>query len=58
MNDVFHSDGRESVSVRERNRMESGNAIVWDVWWKNIGGRPSGPAAELVSSFWRSLVTI
>ena len=46
--DNFHSCGNERRSISERKRTESGNDSEGIVWWKKIGGRLSGPAAELI----------
>jgi hypothetical protein len=49
--DNFHSCGNERRSISERKRMESGKDSEGTVWWKQIGGRLSGPAAEFILIF-------
>ena len=40
--EVFHSIGRVWRSIKERKRWARGNCMVGAVWWKKMGGRPSG----------------
>ena len=47
----FHSFGTTCRSMKLRNIKERGNFKLFLVSLKKIGGRPSGPAAELVRSF-------
>ena len=45
--DNFHSEGRVCKSIRVRYILDNGKFIEPFVLLKKIGGRPSGPAAEL-----------